>query len=106
MKIKISRKDIEEARVRMILVLSHMQHIEPDIGLNYFTTLNILNELLTAGEVKFADDDCVYTTMKEKEDAGGEEQTSGDISGSISGTDTEDKGSEDRQEEMASGGVD
>ena len=101
MKIKISRKDIEEARVRMCLVLAHMQHIEPDIGLNYFTTLNILNELLTAGEVKFADDDCVYTTMKEKEDGRGEEQTSGDISGFIPGVNTEDKGTEDGQEEVA-----
>ena len=102
MKIKIGRKEIEDARNRMALILAHMDKIEPDIALNYFATLNILNELLTEGEVKFSDDDCVYTMMKENKNAGGEEPTTTEVPGDISGTDTEDKGPEDGQEKVAS----
>lgn len=102
MKMKIGRKEIEDARNRIALVIAHMDKVEPDIALNYFTTLSVLNELLTEGEVKFSDDDCVYTTIKEGKNARGEEPTTTEVPGDISGTDTKDKGPEDGQEEVAS----
>lgn len=101
MKIKIGRKDIEDARNRMALILAHMDKIDPSIALNYFATLNILSKLLNDGEVKFDEDDCVYIMIKEDKDARREKPVAGEVPGHISGTDTEDKGVEDRQKEVA-----
>lgn len=114
MKIRIYRKDIEDARNRMALILAHMQDIEPNIALNYFVTLNVLDKLLTEGEVKFSDDNCIYNTIqeeliiidKEKEDARGEEQVAGEVPGHISGTDEQNQGDKDGQKEVASDSAD
>lgn len=107
MKVALSKEDLIKTSAHLTQIVDILSKREAEETKELVRTLGIANIIL----VDIINDGMELTdtsmfVWKEDNNARGEEQTADDISGSVSGADSEDQGPEDRQEEVATGSTD
>lgn len=98
MKVALSKKDLMETSAHLTHIIDILTKKKTEETKELVRTLGIANIVLVdiINDGMELTDTSMFVWKEEDKDARGEESTTNDISGSVSGADSEDQGSEDR----------
>ena len=108
MKVALSKKDLMETSAHLTHIIDILTKKKTEETKELVRTLGIANIILVdiINDGMELTDTSMFVWKEEDKDVRGEKQVADDISGPISGADSEDKGSENGQEEVASSSTD